>query len=219
MQVSLEEISIDLDGSFNVLTLILCWTTLPFLGKSYTMKVLVDKGRFPLLAFVNVDPDAIRQMLPEFHIYVEQSPELAGQLTRKEAGYIAEILTLAGLRQGKNVLVDGSLRDWEWYKHYFPRLRKEFTTLKLAILHITAPREAVFQRAAERAIQTGRIVPPELLQTALEQVPKSVEILSPLVDYYAELHNPPPTEDGENEIYLVKPEGETWEHFQTNWLQ
>jgi hypothetical protein len=25
-------------------------------GKSYTMRKLVDNGRFPLLAFVNVDP-------------------------------------------------------------------------------------------------------------------------------------------------------------------
>jgi len=121
-------------------------------GKSYTMRTLVEKGRFPLLAFVNVDPDAIRQNLPEFHIYVEQSPELAGELTRKEAGFIAEILTLAGLQSGKNVLVDGSLRDWEWYKVYFDRMRREFPSLRLAILHITAPREAVFHRAAVSAV-------------------------------------------------------------------
>ena len=34
-------------------------------GKSYTMRKLVEKGRFPLLAFVNVDPDEIRRQLPE----------------------------------------------------------------------------------------------------------------------------------------------------------
>lgn len=117
-------------------------------GKSYTMNKLVEMGHFPLLAFVTVDPDEIRRHLPEFHLYVEQSPELAGELTRKEAGYIAEILTLAGLLAGKNVLVDGSLRDAEWYKQYFQRLRHDFPALRIAILHVTAPREAVFQRAA-----------------------------------------------------------------------
>jgi hypothetical protein len=55
-------------------------------GKSYTMRQMVEKGRFPLLAFVNVDPDAIRRYLPEFHLYVEEIPLLAGELTRKEAG-------------------------------------------------------------------------------------------------------------------------------------
>jgi predicted kinase len=121
-------------------------------GKSHTMKKLVKEGRFPLLAFVRVDPDAIRQYLPEFHLYVQRSPELAGELTMKEAGYIAEILTLAGLEAGKNVLVDGSLRRASWYREHFARLRKDFNHLglRIAIIHVTAPREAVFQRAAVR---------------------------------------------------------------------
>lgn len=37
----------------------------------------------------------------QYHLYVNQNPELAGELTRKEAGFIAEILTLAGLEAGK----------------------------------------------------------------------------------------------------------------------
>ena len=78
------------------------------------------------------------------------NPTKAGELTRKEAGYVAEILTLAALQAGKNVLVDGSLRDHEWYTGYFLRLREEYITLKLAILHIVAPRDAVFKRAAVR---------------------------------------------------------------------
>lgn len=121
-------------------------------GKSWTMNKLVEEGRFPLLAFVSVDPDEIRRHLPEFHLYVEESPELAGELTRKEAGYIAEILTLAGLIAGKNVLVDGSLRDSDWYKQYFARLHRDFPNLRIAIIHVTAPREAVFQRAAVRNV-------------------------------------------------------------------
>ena len=53
-------------------------------GKSHTMNVLVKKGRFPLNAFVVVDPDEIRRLLPEFHMYVNSQPELAGSLTNKE---------------------------------------------------------------------------------------------------------------------------------------
>jgi predicted kinase len=117
-------------------------------GKSFTMRKLVDDGRFPLLAFVIVDPDAIRRRLPEFPLYVDESAELAGELTRKESGFIAEILTFAGLLAGKNVLVDGSLRDHRWYQSYFERLRAEFSALRIAIIHVTAPRDAVFQRAA-----------------------------------------------------------------------
>jgi predicted kinase len=119
-------------------------------GKSYTLNKLVNEGRFPLLAFVQVDPDAIRMFIPEYHVYVAENPELAGKLTQKEAGYIAEILTMAGLGSGKNVIVDGSLRDFNWYSEYFAFLRKKFSNLRIAIIHVTAPAEAVFARAEVR---------------------------------------------------------------------
>jgi hypothetical protein len=119
-------------------------------GKGHTMNLLVENGRFPLKAFVIVDPDEIRRLLPEYHMYIDENPELAGELTRKEAGFIAEILTLAALQAGKNVLQDGSLRDSDWYRVYFARLKDEFPDVRQAILHVTAPREAVFQRAAVR---------------------------------------------------------------------
>lgn len=69
----------------------------------------------------------------------------------KEAGYMAEILTLAGLQAGKNVIVDGSLRRAHWYREYFAYLREEFPELRIAIIHVTAPRDAVFRRAAVSA--------------------------------------------------------------------
>ncbi len=53
-------------------------------GKSHTLRVLVEKSRFPLPAFVIVDPDEIRRLLPEYHMYIAENPELAGELTRKE---------------------------------------------------------------------------------------------------------------------------------------
>jgi hypothetical protein len=183
-------------------------------GKSYTLKLLVKKERFPLLSFVNVDPDAIRQFLPEFPVYVRVIPEKAGELTRKEAGFIAEILTLAALYKGKNVLVDGSLRDCNWYETYFKRLREEFPALRLALLQVTAPKEAVIQRAEERAKTTGRVVPRNLLLETMERVPKSVVRLSSLVDYYAEIHNPPNVDDVQ-----LRTTGETWDSFRKQWLQ
>jgi len=184
-------------------------------GKSYTMCVLVEHERFPLPAFVVVDPDEIRRLLPEYHMYIAENPELAGDLTRKETGYISEILTLAALQSGKNVLQDGSLRDHAWYRLHFQRLKKEFPQVRHAIIHITAPKQAILDRAASRALTTGRIVPEKLLEQAIEEVPKSVEILAPLVDYYAEINNSSDADD----IKLVKPEGSNWKQFRQQWIQ
>mmetsp|Transcript_10334 Transcript_10334/g.19023 ORF Transcript_10334/g.19023 Transcript_10334/m.19023 type:complete len:189 (+) Transcript_10334:552-1118(+) len=117
-------------------------------GKSYTMNHLASKGLFPLQAYVIVDPDEIRSHFPEYHWYATHSPPRAGELTQKEAGYVAELVTAAALQRGYNVLVDGSLRDAEWYQEYFQSLRKEYDALRIAILHITAPRDVAFERVA-----------------------------------------------------------------------
>jgi predicted kinase len=121
-------------------------------GKSYTIRQLAANQRFPLHSFVRVDYDAVRKHLPEFELYIQQSPENAGEWTRKEAGYIAELATQAALQRSYNVLVDGSLRDSEWFKKYFGQLRRHHPHLRIGILHVTAPQEAVFQRAEVRLV-------------------------------------------------------------------
>eukprot|EP00588_Corethron_pennatum_P010200 CAMPEP_0194274028 /NCGR_PEP_ID=MMETSP0169-20130528/7218_1 /TAXON_ID=218684 /ORGANISM="Corethron pennatum, Strain L29A3" /LENGTH=380 /DNA_ID=CAMNT_0039017123 /DNA_START=257 /DNA_END=1399 /DNA_ORIENTATION=- len=183
-------------------------------GKGYTINNLGARGLFPLQGFVSVDPDEIRKCLPEYKLYLRENPSMAGELTKKESGYIAEILTLAALDTGMNVLVDGSLRDSEWYIKLFARLRTNYPALKIAILHVTAPREAVLERAKKRGEITGRKIPIEVLEMALEQVPKSILRLSPLADYFCEIDNPPDAE----KVLFSTPEV-TEESFQQNWLQ
>ena len=66
----------------------------------------------------------------------------------------------------------------------------------------------------DRAISTGRVVPKEVLTEAIEQDPKSVKILAPLVDYFVEVEYAP----GAGDIELVT-EGETWQSFESKWIQ
>ena len=81
----------------------------------------------PLEQFILVDPDQIRQMLPEWDGYVERDPMTAAVKTQKEAGHIAEILGYRALRHRRNVIFDGSLRDVEWYS--IAELPKECVSL------------------------------------------------------------------------------------------
>jgi hypothetical protein len=68
--------------------------------------------------------------------------------------------------------------------------------------------------AKERAIQTGRIVPLELLEESLESVPQSVHELSAYVEYHVELRNI----SGAADIELVTPH-QTWQSFTEQWIQ
>lgn len=116
-------------------------------GKTHTIKVLHKQQLFPLHSFVLVDPDQIRQHLPEYKIFIETNPENAGYLTRKESGMISEIIIQTALQRQQNVLVDGTLRDSQWYKHFIVQLRQTYPMIQIGIIHVTAPTEQIFEHA------------------------------------------------------------------------
>ena len=158
-------------------------------GKSHVLKHLHSLGLFPLQAFVNVDPDELRATLPEFAEYCRRNPAAAGRLTQKEVGYISEVLTLNALEEGKNALVDGTLRDAGWYDSYITKLKALFPKVRIAIIQITATKENVLSRALKRAEKTGRLVPEETILSAIESIPASVNALKKHADFVAVFEN------------------------------
>ena len=66
----------------------------------YVTTQLASKGLFPLWSYVVVDPDEIRSRFPKYRAYATRSPKRAGELTHREAGYVAEIVTAAALQGG-----------------------------------------------------------------------------------------------------------------------
>lgn len=158
-------------------------------GKGHTMHWLFEHDLFPLDAFVKVDPDSLRVLLPETQEYIRQNPRNAGFLTQKEVGYISEVLTMDALNLGKNVLIDGSLRNADWYKQYIATLRSQFPNLKIGIIFVTASEETILSRARRRAETTGRLVPEEVIHETLQQLPDSLSQLSPLVDSVTAFEN------------------------------
>jgi hypothetical protein len=158
-------------------------------GKSHALRFLHSQGLFPLKAFVRIDPDEIRTRLPEFKTYSVRNPNTAGRLTQKEVGYISEVMTLNALEEGKNALVDGSLRDREWYDSYITKLKSLFPKLKIAIIQVTASDDNVLVRAKKRAEVTGRVVPEEVILQASKAIPGSVEELKRHADFMAVFNN------------------------------
>jgi len=158
-------------------------------GKGYVVGWMQEQGCLPLEQFVTVDPDAIRQTLPEWEGYVKKDALTAAIKTQKEAGCIAEILGYKALGERWNIIFDGSLRDTEWYKMYFKKLRDNFPGIRLMILHIEAEKESVLKRAEARGKETGRMVPREILEASMEAVPRSCKVLAPFVDVAINVKN------------------------------
>lgn len=63
-----------------------------------------------------------------------------------EVRYISEITTLSALHTGKNVIVDGCLKDTDWYKKFFSHIREEFKNYRIAILRVGAPIDQIYER-------------------------------------------------------------------------
>lgn len=189
-------------------------------GKGYVVKWMSERGYLPMEQFVVVDPDQIRQLLPEWETYVRKDSELAGNMTQKEAGMIAEILGYRALRDRHNVIFDGSLRDAGWYSKYFHQLRVNFPGIRIMILHIVADKDEVLRRAEERGKKTGRVVPPEVLLGSMEAVPRSVGILSQLTDFTCRVRNSGPEPRLEREPgapYPSKSVPLSWELIKSLW--
>ena len=115
-------------------------------GKRHVIQQLMEDGRLPLLSTIIVDADEIRRCLPEFTSYVESNPELVSRRMNKETGYIGELLTLAALQAGDNVILDGKLNHVDWHIRLFRKLRKLYPKLRIALIHVTAPLDVIMQR-------------------------------------------------------------------------
>ena len=152
-------------------------------GKSYVLSKLHSIGYFPLDRFLKIDPDMIKTEIPEFAGYLRENPETAATMLHAESTQMADILFQHALSLSLDMLVDGSLRDVEWYTYLISnQLRIHYPHYRIAILHVTAHPDTIRERARQRATLSGRAVPIELLEESIEQVPKSVQRLAPLVD-------------------------------------
>jgi hypothetical protein len=119
-------------------------------GKIHTIHDLVQTNRLPILSFVQVNPDAIRRHLPEFETY---DKNLVNDLTRKESSFIAELLLLAAIQSGRNIVFDTVMRNTDWFSKLICNIKLlDSSSFKFAVLHINAPTELIFKRIKVRHI-------------------------------------------------------------------
>ncbi len=139
------------------------------------MDALVSLDALKLYRPVVVDIDGIRDLFPEAESMKLMHPERFGERTQKEAGLIAELTIYQAISQGRNVILDSSLRDISWFKEFIPKLTK-FSKLggregvNFALVHVYCPREECWKRILQRNAATGslsRVVSPSTFEKSL----------------------------------------------------
>ena len=88
-------------------------------GKGHVLKKMVNSGEIHIQDYLWIDPDQLKEELPEMRSYVLFDPKTAGTKVHKESGFIEEIILAEALKRNKNIIVDGSLTSLVQHKTLF----------------------------------------------------------------------------------------------------
>lgn len=158
-------------------------------GKSHVVRYFENKGQMINENYVHIDPDKIKNFIPETSEIVEKYGEKAGLLLHKEATYISLLIETVALTKNYQCIIDGTLSDHEWYTGYFSHIKSTYTNYKIGIIKVNARLTNILKRCETRSKETGRIIPHELILAIYRKVPKSFDILKKFADIYFEISN------------------------------
>ncbi|TDJ09307.1 MAG: hypothetical protein E2O68_00520 [Deltaproteobacteria bacterium] len=165
-------------------------------GKGYALEKL-NACTYPQGNFVTVDPDRIKNYLPEFKEQINLRKNLSAEIkagaagyVHKESGYLAEIIQEIAFKSKLDIIVDGSLKDLGWTR----MLMKKFKSkgYKIEIIYVNAKSQIILKRVKERARKTGRDIPRDTVLVNISEVSNTVKILTKergLVDKFIEINN------------------------------
>ena len=183
-------------------------------GKHYTIQRLILEDKLPMVnSYVVADQNDIALRLPEYETYREVSPELVVKLTRKEAKYITETLTWAGLQTGQTVIWDSALGDTDFFIEYIHKLRESMPNLKIALFHITADLDVIMERCRQRSKETGVSIDQHQIEDMLNKLPAAFQKVSHVVDYACTIRNNGDDTNDDDELELVGKDNATWDSF------
>lgn len=158
-------------------------------GKSFVTEALEKLDILDVSNFLWIDPDAIKDDIPEYADFKKANPERAASLVHRESGHIQERLFNEALRHGKNIIVDGTLLGKDWWISEFRRIKQEFPRYSISIFSVTAPESILLARVAARGRVTGRFVPEDMVISMARGVAESIATLAPFADLTVEIEN------------------------------
>lgn len=149
-------------------------------GKTHSLRYLDKQGVLNLDEYIHIDPDKLKYELPEAQEYILKDPLNAGTNLHKESTFLALMLQYIVLEEGRPMIIDGSLRNFQWNKQHMLKIRTDYPQYSLGIIKIEASIETMLERSYARGLVTGRIVAEELIvgvaNDILESFPKYLNL-------------------------------------------
>lgn len=130
-------------------------------GKTHLLKMLYRFGLFPLDRFVHIDSDLIKTMLPESEMFNREDRTTAATRLHMESVHVADLVQMEAIRRGLDIVVDSTLRDTDFFKQLFGMMSG--LLYHITVVQIAIDLKTVINRCRKRALDTGRIVPHDLI--------------------------------------------------------
>lgn len=156
----------------------------PASGKTTGLQKLFDEGQ--LKKFVNVNPDAVKDQLPEFQKAtggLGKTPDgksitakNAAKMVHPESSDVAGRVQHAAIEQRKNMILDGTGKDQSKMEQKIKGLKDAGYSVHLVMVHLD--KDEAQKRQAVRAERTGRHVPDDVFHGAHDAIPQNFEPLS-----------------------------------------
>jgi len=155
-------------------------------GKSSARRE-VDPDPFKKFGVVEVDPDAIKAMLPEYQKSISMSARDAAKITHEESSDIADQIRKLALEQNKNILVDGTGKTLDTVEKKIKEAKARGHHISALMPHV--PLDQCKERADDRAEKKGRYVPHFVIEKCAEKVGKNFMALKDTFDTFTLFDN------------------------------
>lgn len=139
----------------------------PASGKSSVVGDMVNAD------WVKVDPDWVKEQLPEYKTALAASAKDAAKMAHEESSYVAKQIRDRALAEGYPVMIDGTGRNPDTYSNLIDKLHKNGYEVTLVMADLDE--ETGHARMEKRAEATGRYVPPRFVTDAYRNIPGNFE--------------------------------------------
>lgn len=151
----------------------------PASGKSSGLGALANDPNF-----VKVDPDGIKEQLPEYQKAIDPAATWtkAAAMAHEESSYIAKQIKAKAIEQGNHLIVDGTGANAEKFMQGIEDLKAKGYQVHLVMPHVEV--EEALPRAMARGQKIGRIVPEPFIREAYSKIPNNFERIAAKVDSF-----------------------------------
>lgn len=120
--------------------------------------------------FVHVDPDKVKEALPEYKAALDRKGTFKGAaaMVHEESSHVAKRIRDEAVEQGKHVIIDGTGANAEKFKGLIDHLKSKGYEVHVHMPHIE--KGEAFKRMESRADRSGRSIPEKFFHETYDKI-------------------------------------------------